>query len=100
MKEVNLDTLKDCASRLLFNMNDDEYNTLLDEFKTILSQLKLMDEIEGVDDIEPMNFPYIDESFDLLREDEVGENVLTKDEVLKNPKEIKDGQIKLPKVIG
>ncbi len=100
MKEVNKEVLKDCANRLLFDMKDEEYDTLLDEFNIILSQLKLMDEIEGIDEISPMSFPYQDESFSILREDEEGEEILTKEEMLKNAKEVKDGQIKLPKVVG
>ncbi len=100
MKEVNKEVLKDCANRLLFDMKDEEYETLLEEFDVILSQLKLMDDIEGIDNISPMSFPYGDESFSILREDEEGEEILTKEEMLKNAKEVKDGQIKLPKVVG
>ena len=44
-----------------------------------------------------MTFPY--EIFnDYLRED-VPSDVLTKEEALKNAKNVKDGQIKLPKVV-
>lgn len=100
MKEVNKDVLKIAANRLLFSMKEEEYDTLLEEFAIITEQLKLMDDIDGVNDVEPMSFPYVDESFSLLREDVSGENVLAKDEVLKNAKEKKDGQIKLPKVVG
>lgn len=100
MKEVNKEVLKDCANRLLFDMKDEEYDTLLDEFNIILSQLKLMDDIEEIDEISPMSFPYKDESFDLLRDDTEGKEILTKEEMLKNASEVKDGQIKLPKVVG
>ena len=32
MKEVNKEVLKDAANRLLFDMKDEEYDTLLNEF--------------------------------------------------------------------
>lgn len=100
MKEVNKEVLKDCANRLLFDMKDEEYDTLLEEFDVILSQLKLMDDIEGIDNISPMSFPYEDTTFSILRDDCEGEEILTKEEMLRNAKEVKDGQIKLPKVVG
>lgn len=101
MKEVNKDVLKDAANRLMFDMKDEEYDTLLKEFEVITKQLKLMDDIEGIEDVEPMSFPYIDEDFSLLREDEaIAETLVKKEDMLKNSKVNKDGQIKLPKVVG
>lgn len=101
MKEVNKEVLKKAAENLLFDMEEEEYDALLEEFDIILKQLKLMDNIKDLDKYEPMSFPYINTEFNLLREDEVdNELILNKDEVLKNAKETKDGQIKLPKVVG
>lgn len=101
MKEVNKGVLKDAASRLLFDMKDEEYETLLNEFDIITKQLKLMDEIKGLNEVEPMSFPYIDESFSLLRDDEtLDEDLVNKDEMLNNAKVYKDGQVKLPKVVN
>ena len=98
MKEVNKEVLKDAANRLLFDMSDEEYDKLLAEFNTIQSQLELIGKIEGVEDAVPMTFPF-DVSIDFLREDEPIEP-LSKDEALQNAGSIKDGQIKLPKVVG
>ena len=97
MKEVNKEVLKDAANRLLFDMSDEEYDKLLAEFNTIQSQLELIGKIEGVEDAVPMTFPF-DVSIDFLREDEPIEP-LSKDEALQNAGSIKDGQIKLPKVV-
>lgn len=98
MKEVNKEVLKDAANRLLFDMSDEEYDKLLAEFNTIQSQLELIGKIEGVEDALPMTFPF-DVSIDFLREDEPIEP-LSKEEALQNAGSIKDGQIKLPKVVG
>jgi aspartyl/glutamyl-tRNA(Asn/Gln) amidotransferase C subunit len=98
MKKVSKEVLKDAANRLMFDMSDEQYNILLDEFDVITKQLELMGEIEGIDKEDVMTFPFNCE-VDLLREDEAA-TALTQDEVLSNAGSIKDGQIKLPKVIG
>ncbi len=101
MKEVNKEVLKAAASKLLFDMKDEEYDTLLEEFHIIIAQLKLMDDIKDLASNPPLSFPYVDESFSLLREDEPNEaDLLNKEEVLNNVKDSKEGQIKLPKVVG
>ena len=67
MKEVNKDVLKDASLRLMFTMEDEEYDLLLEEFHIIQTQLGLMSKIEGVDDVTPMIFPF-DVSIDYLLE--------------------------------
>lgn len=98
MKKVNKDVLKDAANRLYFDMTDDQYETLLEEFDTIQSEFELMGQINGVDEATPMTFPF-DVSIDYLRDD-VPEEPLKAEDVLKNAGNVKDGQIKLPKVVG
>jgi aspartyl/glutamyl-tRNA(Asn/Gln) amidotransferase C subunit len=71
---------------------------LLEEFSTIIEQMQLIGEIEGVDDATPMTFPY-EVYTSLLREDVV-EQPLDRDEALKNASDVVDGQIRLPKVVG
>lgn len=98
MKKVSKEVLKDAANRLMFDMSDEQYNILLDEFDVITKQLELMGDIDGIDKEDVMTFPFNCE-VDYLREDEPAK-ALTQDEVLKNAGSVKDGQIKLPKVIG
>lgn len=98
MKAINKEVLKDAASRLMFDMSEEQYDTLEKEFDVMIKQMKLIGEIPGVDEVEPMTFPF-DVATDYLREDEV-EETLSKEDVLKNAKDVVDGQIKLPKVVG
>lgn len=98
MKKIDKDVLKDAANRLLFDMKDEEYDTLLNEFGSIQHQLSLIGNIKGVDEVSPMTFPF-DVSVTFLRDDEPIEP-LSRDEALKNAHDVKDGQIKLPKVVG
>lgn len=97
MKKVDKEVLKDAANRLMFDMDNDAYNDLLDEFETITQQLEMMKEVDGVDSVTPMTFPF-DVTVTYLRDDEPCVP-LTKEEVLKNAGSTKDGQVKLPKVI-
>lgn len=97
MKTVNKLMLKEIANKLMFDMEDSQYETLLNEFDAILKQLDLISELPGVDDIEPMTFPF-DVSTTYLRED-VAENSLSQEEVVKNAHDVLDGQIRIPKVI-
>ena len=98
MKEVNKAVLKDAANKLLFDMSEEEYETLLEEFEIITKQMELISKIEGVDKATPMTFPF-DASVTYLRED-VPCEPLNRDEVLKNAHDVVDGQIRLPKVVG
>ena len=97
MKQINEEVLKDASHRLLFDISDEEMKLSLNEFDILVKQFELLKDIENVNEVKPMTFPY--EIFnDYLRED-VPSDVLTKEEALKNAKNVKDGQIKLPKVV-
>lgn len=98
MLKYDLGIIKTCANNLMFEMSDEQYQVLLKEFDVITKQMELLGKIEGLNDVEPMTFPYaVHTSY--LREDKA-EISLSKDEVLKNAKDVVDGQIKLPKVVG
>ena len=97
MKKVTLEVLKEATNKLMFDMSEEQYQNLLNEFDIILSQMELISEIEGVDEVEPMTFPY-ELSTDYLRDD-VASYPLTKEEALKNAKDVVDGQISIPRVI-
>jgi len=97
MKEYNKEVLKDAAHRLLFDMSEAEYDTLLKEFDIIIKQMKLIGSNSSIDEYEPMTFPF-ECTTDFLREDEPIEP-LTREEALRNANSKAGGQIKLPKVV-
>jgi len=98
MKKVDLETLKIAASNLMFDMKEEEYETLLKEFEVILNQMDILSKIEGVDNVEPMTFPF-DCKTSYLREDEA-KKPLDRNEALKNAGDVVEGQIRLPKVVN
>ena len=97
MIKITLELLKNCANNLMFDMKEEEYETLDKEFDTLIKQMSLMDDIEGINDVEPMTFPFYCSTY-YLREDVEGE-MLDSKEVLRNAKEVTANQIKLPKVV-
>ena len=98
MIKVNKEILKEAASKMLFNMSEEEYDTLLEEFEILTQQMELISSIPGVDEVEPMTFPF-DCSNSYLRDDVIGEQ-LSVEQALGNAKDVIDGQIRLPKVVG
>ena len=97
MKKIDKETLKEIAHNLYFDMSEEEYDKLLEEFDTVIKQIDLLSQDDGVDEVEPISFPY-PVSISELREDEVEEE-LTQEEVLLNSKDKEKGMIKVPKVV-
>ena len=98
MKTITIDVLKDAANRLLFDMSEEEYQTLYEEFQILTKQMETIGKIEGLENYEPMTFPFPCET-SFLREDEAVEPLDPK-VALSNAGSTLDGQIKLPKVVG
>ena len=94
---MNKETLEMLANKLMFTMNDSEYDTLLDEFDIILKQMELIGNIDGIDSVEPMVYPF-PLSDVVLREDNVSDE-LEIDEILANSGSTLYNQVKLPKVV-
>ena len=94
---MDKEKLKILANKLLFTMDDSEYETLSEEFEIILKQLDLIGEIKDVDKVEPLIYPF---EFDnvSMREDEVLEE-LEIDDILANSGSNLYNQVKLPKVV-
>lgn len=97
MKPINKEVLKVAAHKMMFDMEENQYDTLLKDFETILKQMRYISEIPGIDDVEPMTFPF-DVSINYLRED-IPLQIYSREEILKNAHSKKDDQIELPKVV-
>ena len=94
---MDKDRLKLLASKLMFTMDDSEYETLLDEFDVILKQMDLIGNIKDIEKVEPMFYP--NESNDVsLREDQVKDELPIED-ILSNSGSNLYNQVKLPKVV-
>ena len=68
---ISKSELESLAKKLMFEMNDDEYETLEKEFDVILKQMDLIGNIKDIDKVEPMIFPFDLELNDLKRLEEL-----------------------------
>jgi aspartyl/glutamyl-tRNA(Asn/Gln) amidotransferase C subunit len=89
--------LKNYANKLMFDMNEEEYETLQKEFDVILKYMDLIGEIENIDKVEPMTFPYELENVE-LRDDSESRNIEI-EQVLSNTGSKKGREIMVPKVV-
>lgn len=94
---MDKDTLVMLANKLMFTMNDSEYETLLDEFDTILKQMDLIGRIDGIENVEPMVYP--NELSDIVLREDIVMDELEIDEILMNSGNNLYNQVKLPKVV-
>ena len=92
--EVSKAKLKDYAAKLMFDMDDSEYETLQEEFRTILKE-----NIPNIKDVQPMSFPFITYEAHLRKDEVILDDTLTVNEVLTNCKHQYNDQVKLPKVV-
>lgn len=97
MKEYNIEVLKDAAKRLLLDMSESEYETLLKEFDIVTKQMAIIGSNQEIENYEPMVFPF-ECTTSFMRED-VPTEPLPREEALRNSKRKIGGQIKLPKVV-
>ena len=94
---MDKDTLVMLANKLMFTMDDSEYDMLLEEFDTMIKQMDLIGKIDGIENVEPMSYPFPLEDV-VLREDTVIDE-LEIDDILTNSGSNLYNQVKLPKVV-
>lgn len=94
---ITKEKLKNYANKLMFDMNDEEYETLQKEFEVIIKEMDLIGNIENIGDVEPMTFPFELDSVE-LRNDEDSRNIEIED-ALSNTGSKKGREIRVPKVV-
>lgn len=96
---ITKDKLEEYAKKLMFNMNEEEYVTLEKEFDIFLKQMDLIGNINDIDKVTPMTFPFdleLDDSY--LRED-ICSNEINFEDMMINVKDYEDSRVKVPKVV-
>lgn len=87
---------KKLAHDIMFDVNEEEVKKLQEEFKVLLEQIEVLDEI-NTDGVEEMIYPFeADTAF--LREDVV-DNVISQEEALANAASVRAGHVHVPKVV-
>ncbi len=96
---IEKDELQLLARSLMFDMNDNEYEILEKEFDVILKQMDLIGNIDDIEKISPMTFPFDLELDDSYLRDDVYNNEITFDDMVINVKDYEDDRVKVPKVV-
>ena len=97
MSKFTKEMIDNYAEKLLIGLDSEENKILLDEFKIIEARMDLINNIEGLKDVEPLHFPFIVES--TPRDGKEIENDDIND-LLKNCDKVSDREIEVPKVVG
>ncbi|KXU52016.1 aspartyl/glutamyl-tRNA(Asn/Gln) amidotransferase, C subunit [Candidatus Stoquefichus sp. KLE1796] len=89
--------LKQLGRKTMFDVSDEEMPALIEEYNVFMSHVQALEAIDTTD-VEPLAFPYEIETTYLRDDDET--YVISREDALKNAKNIQDNQIKVPKVVG
>ena len=97
MKEFTKEDIINYADKLLIGLSEEEAGMILDEFSIIDKNIDQINEIENLQDVEPLFRPFDLYTTD-LREDVV-EDSNDIDDILFNCKDTLDREIRVPKVV-
>lgn len=98
MSKFTKEMVDDYADKLLIGLTEEENKMVLDEFEIIDKNIDLVNKIPGIDKVEPMTHALDDFECE-FREDVVEESIPIED-LLKNSDETEGSEISVPKVVG
>lgn len=97
MEEIkDREYFKRLAHQLLFDLSDEEADSIVKEFGQLEKQMSLLDKV-NTDGVEEMIYPF-EEPTSFLREDEIT-NVISQADAMKNVTKNLEGHFVLPKVV-
>ena len=98
MSKFTKEWVDDLADKLLIGLSAEENEMVLSEFDEIDANIDLINEIDGIDKVEPMTHCLDDFVYE-LREDVAVEGLPIED-ILANSDDTEDREIVVPKVVG
>lgn len=90
--------IEDYANKLLIGLTKEEIDMVLEEFNTIDETINTINQIEGLDKVEPMTH-CLDDFIYELRED-IEEASIPVEEILQNCDDKTEREVIVPKVVG
>lgn len=98
MTKFTKEMVDDYADKLLIGLTEEENKMVLDEFDIIDEQINIINDIPGIEKVEPMTHTLDDFEYE-LRED-VAEESIPIEELLQNCKDTIGREVQVPKVVG
>ena len=97
MSKFTKEMVDDYADKLLIGLTEEENKMVLEEFEEIDKSINLINEIDGIEQVEPMSFCLDDFEYE-LREDVVEESTNI-DDLLSNCDDYINDEVRVPKVV-
>lgn len=97
MQKFTKEMVDDYAEKLLIGLTPEENEMVLNEFEAIDKSIDIINEIDGISDIEPMTHALDNFEFD-LREDIIEDSIPIED-ALRNAGKTDGREIEVPKVV-
>ena len=98
MSKFTKEKIDEYANKVLIGLSDEENKTISDEFDVIDQNINMINEIDGLDTIEPAFFPY-DLYTATLREDIPKESAPI-EEILRNTLIKEEREVRVTRVVG
>lgn len=98
MSKFTKEMVNNYADKLLIGLTEEENKMVLDEFEIIDKNCDLVNEIEGISEVEPMTHAL--DNFDVVLREDVAEESVPIEDLLKNSDQVNDREVELPKVVG
>ncbi len=100
MEKPTVKVINECAGNLMFKLSQGQDVLIAEEFDTIIDQMEFLKGIPGVDDAEPMTFPYKMHQKDKDLRVDVPEAPIGEEATLMNSNAKLGKQIKVPRVVA
>lgn len=97
MSKFTKEMVDDYANKLLFKLTPEENKMVLDEFDIIDKTINIINEIDGIEKLEPMTHALDDFENDFR--DDVADASIPVKEALKNAGAVEGREIEVPKVV-
>ena len=98
MKKFTKEMVDDYADKLLIGLTEEENKMVLDEFEVIDETINMINEIEQIENVEPMTHTLDDFEYE-LRED-IAEDSVDIEDLLSNCDVRSAREVEVPKVVG
>ena len=99
MSNFTKEMIDNYADKLLIGLTDDERTMIQEEFDDIEKNMELINEIDGISDVEIQSFPFEMEMADLRSDDDVDAEIPI-DILLRNAGSVEGREVEVPKVVG
>lgn len=98
MSEFTREMVNDYADKLLIGLTEEENKMVLEEFEIIDKNISLINKIPNLEEIEPMTHCLDDFEYELR--DDVPDDSIEIEELLKNCDDYDDREVSIPRVVG